>query len=1185
MSGNIALQTTTVSVREFAGTVDVPISRTGDPSAAVSVEYLVSAVSATDGADFSGGTGTVTIPAGASSAVITVPIIDDGAGEPTETFQVSLVRASSGTLLAPRTAIVSVLDDETPVVEPVAPPFISSYEVATQIVLDGLDQPISIEFTDDGRAYVAEKAGRIKLYDLETGALLSTVLDISEVVNEAGDRGLLDIALAPDFDVNKELWAVYVVDPPETDGLTGPAGPDGIGNRYVYLSRFELTADGLTALPGSEVVLIGGAGQSLGDISGGGALDFTAAQYADNVSSAVDPTDPTGFKQDYWKVDAQSHMGGSIEFGPDGALYVTTGDGGSYNIPDRRNIEVQSIDSLTGKVLRIDPMTGEGLADNPFATGDLSANRSKVFSLGQRNPYTLAIDDSGRIITADTGWGQAEEINISVPGSNFGWPFYEGGDGVNLVTPRYDIYPEQQGFFDAEAAGEFVVTPPFKGFSRSASDPGYLVQAIVGADGVHEGDAYPASLDDHYVFTDVARTNVFALNLNDPTDVKYLYTTGGLIGPVYFEPGPDGAIHAVDLVSGTVERLIFEEASVTVALNGSATYDAEDGAFRLTGSSGGFYPGTAGSRFQAGSANIDEALDLSADFAITAELYFGADPGGGDGLAFVIHGSDETALGRNGGAVGAVGIDDGLALAFDTYSSPSEPAGDHLDIVLTGDGAALAAPVGLGQLEDGAWHDALFEWDASARTLSVSLDGAPIASRTVDLQSIVGGSMATAAFTAGTGGVSNEHKVRAISLTLPADEPVGLALPVALVGDATREGTTFDLVDGTDSVGAVHLPGLVDLHGAFSLTLAYNAGVGGAAAGDGFGIAIHRAGTDALGLPGGNLGLVGLGDDDQLSIKIDLYDNGAVDGDIAGDHLSAFVGRDQSAALFAPVALGTVTDGAWHEVRLDWDPVADRLTLAHDGTPAGEVSGDVVRSAGFSGTQLAQLTVTGATGGGTHEGLVRIVDYTADTVGGSVPSFSLAGGATRSGDTVTLAEGFDSVGSFASDKAIDLSEDFALSFTVDGSGADGLAIALHADSRGPAALGTEGGNLSAKGIERLFAFEIDTFDNGPVRGDIAGTHTGIMRSDGDAMTYDGARPLAPAPQDIVVAIEWDVETELLSFYVDGNLEQQAGFNEVEAAIGRSDAAWLSVTAATGGVAGSWLVSDVTLSFEAAEFFT
>ncbi|TCZ50031.1 PQQ-dependent sugar dehydrogenase, partial [Roseicella aquatilis] len=229
-------------------------------------------------------------------------------------------------------------------------------------------------------------------------------------------------------------------------------GLDGTGNRYAQVLRF--TADAATnyttLVPGSEVVLLGGAGTSLADISGGGALNFTSPDHADNVASdrtiapGTNPVVIDGFKQDYIKVDSLSHAGGSLAFGPDGALYVGIGDGTSFDFADPRTLDVQSLDSLSGKILRIDPITGLGLADNPFVTGDtaLDTNRAKVYQYGARNPFSMTFSADGQLVITDTGWNSWEKIISGGPGANFGWPYFEGGnDGVLIPAPVYRDFP------------------------------------------------------------------------------------------------------------------------------------------------------------------------------------------------------------------------------------------------------------------------------------------------------------------------------------------------------------------------------------------------------------------------------------------------------------------------------------------------------------------------------------------------------------------------------------------------------------------------------------------------------------------------------------------------------------------------------------------------------------------------
>ncbi|MEQ1770386.1 MAG: putative Ig domain-containing protein, partial [Devosia sp.] len=557
MSGQVFLGAADYSVSEREPFVTVTIKRTGDLSAAATVTYATNTNTATEGGDYTDTDGSISFAAGQASVTVNIPIINDNLSEATERFNFSLVSTdASTTILFPRTATVSILDDENPVTDPAQPPLTSPYNVSTTTILSGLNNPMTLEYLPGtNKAFLVEKGGTIKFVDMATGAVQSTVLDISSKVNANADRGLMDIALHPDLANNPYLYAFYVVDPAGTATGSGGAARDAEGNRYAYLSRFTLDLTGATPkiVAGSETVIMGNAGQSLADISGGGQLNFTDQAYTNNRASDVNADG--SYKQNYLKVDSQSHVGGAITFGPDGKLYVSVGDGASFDYADPRTKAVQDIGSLSGKILRIDPITGQGVTDNPYATGDLNANQSKVWQSGLRNPYSMTFSEDGRLFISETGWYSWEEINQGGKGANFGWPYYEGGDnGVLLKTPAYQTQPAAVDFYNKVASGQIVVTAAYRAFSHANADPGYQTSAIVGASTIYTGDKYPAAFQGDYFFTDIVDGEVYSVDINDRTKTQFVIDIGDY-GPSNFIQGPDGYMYLMDLVNGRILRL------------------------------------------------------------------------------------------------------------------------------------------------------------------------------------------------------------------------------------------------------------------------------------------------------------------------------------------------------------------------------------------------------------------------------------------------------------------------------------------------------------------------------------------------------------------------------------------------------------------------------------------------------
>lgn len=415
--------------------------------------------------------------------------------------------------------------------------------LVAQDVWSGLIQPTSIDFSPDGQnMYITEQRGLVKV--VRNGEI-DIFVDIQDQVNGTRDRGLLDIAIHPDFENNPYVYLLFTYDPPEVFDNVGHslAGPDQNGNRAGRLIRLTADAatDYTTPVFGSEVVLLG---------TNSTWENFNAfANSTNNFDEPPAGINPDGTNiRDFIATDSESHTVGAIEFGPDGSLFVSIGDGTSYNRVDERTVRVQDVDNLSGKVLRINPLTGQGYTDNPYYQGDLDANRAKVYQLGLRNPFRMTIGDAGQVYIGDVGWTQWEEINAGSAGANFGWPFYEGGSGVSLQT---------NGYRDLDGAPDFynttVVTPSLYALNHSATG----INAIVLGD-IYTGEAYPSEYQGDLFFNDLGQGIVRNISLDasgNITDVQTFATGANVV--VQIVQGPDGNMYYVDLDDGTIGRWVF----------------------------------------------------------------------------------------------------------------------------------------------------------------------------------------------------------------------------------------------------------------------------------------------------------------------------------------------------------------------------------------------------------------------------------------------------------------------------------------------------------------------------------------------------------------------------------------------------------------------------------------------------
>ena len=983
-------------IGEANGTVMVPIVRTGDLTRVSTIEYGITPDTATAGVDYLGGNGTITMNVGVDRVVIPVQILNDTLSEPTETFVVSIINVDSGsTILFPRTARIDILDDETPVVDPPSPPLTSNYNVTQQVVVSGINQPLAFEFArhDPSLIYVAEKGGVIKVFNVNTGAQQSTFIDISSKVNNIQDRGLMDIVLHPNFGQpvqpgqpeHNYVYAFYVVDPPDTVGNpSANALPDGGGNRFAYLVRFTANAatNYTTAVPGSEVILLGGAGRTLQDISGAGAVDSTSAisqpESGFNAQTRV-------YVDNYIKVDSRSHAGGSLAFGPDGALYVSIGDGTSFNTTDPRTVSVQNINSLSGKILRIDPITGLGLPDNPFVEpgDDLSANHSKVYQLGLRNPFSIGFAQDGRLLITNTGWNSWEEIESGHAGANFGWPYYEGGDnGVLQPAPGYQNLPSDAarglpsaaGFYAAVANGTITITPAYRAFAHSESAPGFQIGAIVGVDAAYSGERYPAEFQNDVFFTDVNTGRVFVVDVNNRSDVKFLYSTQA--APVAFRQGPDGYVYAANLGGNTITRLLIQPIqppnSPPVAVNdvrstpaGTAVViaalanDSDPDSNPLTI--------TAVSNVVGGTATINNPNTPNNTITYTPAAGFS----GAGGFTYTV--SDGTAQASAQVAVTVTPPGNSPPVAVNDVRST--PAGTAVVIAaLANDSDPDSNPLTITAVSN-----------VVGGTATINNPNTP--NNTITYTPAAGFSGAGGFTYTVSDGTAQASAQVAVTVTPPS------VVTLTPHGSASVSNGVFTLTTATaNQKGTTMSTGRIDVRQDFTVAFEVNLGSNDGGA-DGAAIVFHNdpRGVNAIGTHGGGLAVGGI--QNGLAIEFDTYNSTAASlvslgmpgFDIASDH-TGFLGTN-SAFASTPVPLANIENGAWHPVVVTWNAATQTLSYTFDGQPMGTPLTSNIATQFFGGSNFAYLGFGAGTGSLSNTQSVRNISVTA-TLEGQAPGNS-----------------------------------------------------------------------------------------------------------------------------------------------------------------------------------------------------
>jgi glucose/arabinose dehydrogenase len=366
---------------------------------------------------------------------------------------------------------------------PVSSPAGGSFEPANvglslEPFVTGLRDPLALTHAGDGsgRIFVAEQGGAIRV--IRDGALVNEpFLDISDRITAGGEQGLLGLAFHPDS-ADPRFFVNYT----DTKGDTrvssfavDPASPD-------------------RADPESEVRLL-----------------FIDQPFA-------------------------NHNGGALAFGPDGFLYIATGDGGSGGDPHGNG---QSLGTLLGKILRIDVDQPEGNkayaipADNPFV-GQAGA-LPEIFVYGMRNPWRMSFDRAnGDLWIGDVGQSSREEIDVvrsGTSGQNFGWNLMEG----------------DQCFRPATGCEEPSLVPPVTVYGR---DEGTTVIGGV----VYRGSEQPAVVG-AYVFADFGSGKFWLIDARSdgPTEPVVALEDGPHVAS--FGEDEAGEIYATGLTTGDVFKV------------------------------------------------------------------------------------------------------------------------------------------------------------------------------------------------------------------------------------------------------------------------------------------------------------------------------------------------------------------------------------------------------------------------------------------------------------------------------------------------------------------------------------------------------------------------------------------------------------------------------------------------------
>jgi glucose/arabinose dehydrogenase len=460
-------------------------------------------------------------------------------------------------------------------------------------VYSGVDYPTNLEFAPNGRVYVTEKGGQIWTA-ASVGQPLTEFANLSGVVHDFWDRGLLGLAVHPNFPTERSVYVLYAYGTPlpiaggptQSYGDNCPDPPGDTDDGCVVsarLSRLTTNAAG-TQMTGEQVLINDWCQQypshSIGDlqfgadgalyVSGGDGASFNFVDYGQGPGGGHPPGSPT-----------PRNPCGDPPSAPGGSMTAPGAQGGALRSQDLET----SGDPVTldGAILRLDPMTGAALPSNPnFSHPD--PNGRRIVAYGLRNPYRFTFrPGTNDLYIGDVGWSTWEEVNRhpnpSAEVRNFGWPCYEGGDGTSA---------QQSGYNNANLtvcedlySGDGVTSPTGSLFAYRHNEeiqggdpcppagPGPFTATSSSTTGLafYSGGAYPGEYYGALFGADYSRNCIWVMypganGVPDPNTVEVFHYEPDAgeepgIRPVDLEMGPDGNMYYVSFLQGVVGRFEY----------------------------------------------------------------------------------------------------------------------------------------------------------------------------------------------------------------------------------------------------------------------------------------------------------------------------------------------------------------------------------------------------------------------------------------------------------------------------------------------------------------------------------------------------------------------------------------------------------------------------------------------------